>query len=244
LNYSLKIPTPPNLRERLVARLRDAIAQGHFAPGERLRERVLCDLTGVSRTSLREALRELENEGLVTSIPNRGIIVSRIDPAMARATFELRGALELLAVNLFMANAGIKELDALTRAFETLCRGYDSGESAEILAGKTAFYDAILDGAANPLLKPSLKSIHVRVSQLRAASLAQPSRTAESLREFTILYEAMKRGDLTAAQEACKNHIDNAAQAALAGLAARFAADAAADVSIPAAMAATASLQT
>jgi DNA-binding GntR family transcriptional regulator len=224
LNYSLKITSPPNLRERLVVRLRDAIARGHFAPGERLRERVLCELTGVSRTSLREALRELENEGLVTSIPNRGIIVSRIDPVLARATFEMRGALELLAVNLFMSRAGASELDALTAAFATLCRGYDSGESSEILDGKTAFYDAILDGAANPLLKTALKSIHVRVSQLRAASLAQPSRTAESLREFKTLYDAMKSGNVAAAQEACKVHIDNAGQAALAGLAARFAA--------------------
>lgn len=225
LNYSLKISTPPNLRERLVARLREAIAHGHFAPGERLRERVLCELTGVSRTSLREALRELESEGLVTSIPNRGIIVSRIDPALAHATFELRGALELLAVNLFMARAGVSELDALARGFDILCRGYDSGDSSEILDGKAAFYDAILDGAGNPLLKPALKSIHVRVSQLRAASLAQPARTAESLREFTVLYEAMKRRDLPAAQEACRAHIDNAAQAAYAGLAARFAAE-------------------
>lgn len=219
MTYSLKVTATPNLRERLVARLRDAIARGHFVPGERLRERVLCELTGVSRTSLREALRELESEGLVTSIPNRGIIVSRIDPELARSTFELRGALETLAVSLFVSRAGPREIDALAHAFNALRRAYDSGNPAEMLDGKTAFYDAILNGASNPLLPPALKSIHARVSQLRAASLAQPSRSAESLQEFTALFDAMKRGDAVAAQQACMLHIENAAKAALAGLA-------------------------
>ena len=221
LNYSLKVTSSPSLRERLVARLREAIARGHFVPGERLRERALCESTGVSRSSLREALRELESEGLVTSIPNRGIIVSRIDPDLARSTFELRGALESLAVRLFVSRAGPQEVEALTAAFAALRGAYKSGEPDKIYDSKRAFYDALLKGAASPLLGPPLKSIHVRVSQLRAASLAQPSRSAESLREFEALFDAIRRGDADGAERACRLHVENAAKAALEGLAGR-----------------------
>ncbi|MGD9944295.1 MAG: GntR family transcriptional regulator [Burkholderiaceae bacterium] len=219
MTYSLKVSSAPTLREQVVARLREAIARGHFAPGQRLRERVLCEMTGVSRTSLREALRELESEGLIMSVPNRGIMVSPIDLELARSTFELRGSLEALAVDLFVQRAGEREVAALARAFEAMQQAYRSGDSAAIIASKSAFYDAILDGAANPLLRPILKSIHVRVSQLRSASLNRPSRPAESLREFAALSDAMQRRDAAAANEACRVHVANAAEAALAGLA-------------------------
>ena len=201
-----------------MVRLRDAIARGHFVPGERLRERVLCELTGVSRTSLREALRELESEGLVMSVPNRGIMVSPIDPELARATFDLRGVLEGHAVTLFVQRAGPADIDQLTRAFKAMKRAYESGDSAARHDGKNAFYGALLDGARNPLLKPMLKSIHVRVSQLRAASLNQPSRLTESLEEFTALFDAIVSRDLGAAQAACQRHVEQAAEAALAAL--------------------------
>jgi len=207
------------LREQVVVRLREAIARGHFLPGERLRERVLCELTGVSRTSLREALRELESEGLLTSVPNRGIMVSPIDPDLAYATFELRGVLEGLAVTLFVQRAGPADIQRLKDAFQVLKQAYESGDSASRLEGKNQFYGAILEAAGNPLLKPMLKSIHVRVSQLRAASLTQPSRLPESLEEFAALFEALVDRDLAAAQEACQRHVEKAAAAALSALA-------------------------
>jgi DNA-binding GntR family transcriptional regulator len=218
LSYSLKVSSSPTLREQVVARLRDAIAQGHFAPGARLKERVLCELTGVSRTSLREALRELESEGLILSVPNRGFMVSGIDPELARSIFELRGALEGLAVELFVQRAGPLEIASLEQAFGLLRQAYDSEDGAAMLAGKNAFYDAILAAGGNPLLKPMLKSIHVRVSQLRSASLNQPARLGESLKEFSELFEAMRRRDSAAAAQACQLHVQRAAAAALTGL--------------------------
>jgi DNA-binding GntR family transcriptional regulator len=221
LAYTLKVSSIPTLREQVVTRLRDAIAHGHFAPGERLRERVLCELMGVSRTSLREALRELESEGLVVSVANRGIMVAPIDTALAVSMFELREALEVLAVTSFVRHADAVRQAALTAAFEGMRRAYGSGDPALVLESKRAYYDAIVEGAANPMLRPMLRTIHVRVSQLRAASLSQPSRLAESLREFGDMYDAMHRRDAKAAQRACREHVRNAANAALASLAVR-----------------------
>lgn len=83
ISQTAQSPCGTSLREQVATRLRDAIASGRLAPGEQLKERILSDLMGVSRTSLREALRELEKEGLVTSAPNRGIIAVTVGPAAA-----------------------------------------------------------------------------------------------------------------------------------------------------------------
>lgn len=82
--YDLRVHAPPRLYTQVADTIRNAIVVGELAPGERLVERTLCERMGVSRTSLREAMRELENEGLVTNLPNRGLIVSVVDPKIAK----------------------------------------------------------------------------------------------------------------------------------------------------------------
>ena len=83
-----------DLRRLVEDKLRGAIASGRFQPGQRLVERELCELVGVGRTSIREALRQLEAEGLVHSIPNRGPVVSTISVAEARELYAVRALLE------------------------------------------------------------------------------------------------------------------------------------------------------
>ena len=82
---SLRIAHPPNLREQVAEKIRDAIVGGTFPPGMRLIERELCERLGVSRSSIREALRQLEVDGLVTNPPNRGPTVTVIDAATAQS---------------------------------------------------------------------------------------------------------------------------------------------------------------
>ena len=93
------------LREKTVERLREALLNQFFAPGDRLIERELCELTGVSRTSVREALRLLESEGLIETIPNRGPIVASLSAEDAQYIYEVREALEGLAGRLFAERA-------------------------------------------------------------------------------------------------------------------------------------------
>ena len=80
-------------------KLRDAILTGHFKPEQRLVERDLCEQTGVSRTSVREALRHLESEGLVERRPNEGIFVASVTLEEARQIYEVRAALIICSVN-------------------------------------------------------------------------------------------------------------------------------------------------
>ena len=93
MDATLRVASLPGRREQVASRLRDAIVTGRFAPGRRLVERELCELTGVSRTSIREALRELESEGLITTVPHHGPVVSvvSIETAEARRRDLLKG---------------------------------------------------------------------------------------------------------------------------------------------------------
>ena len=86
---------PATLRLIVEGRLRSAISAGDFKPGQRLIERELCELTGVGRTSIREALRQLEAEGLITNIPHRGPSVSTISAEEAQQLYRRTGWTEI-----------------------------------------------------------------------------------------------------------------------------------------------------
>ncbi|MBF4770575.1 GntR family transcriptional regulator, partial [Nocardioides agariphilus] len=96
---------PSPIRAQVLENLRQAIIDRRLAPGQRLIERELIELTGVSRTSVREALRELAAEGLVTVIPNQGTVVTNLGVAEAQQLYQIRSALEGLAGRLFVEHA-------------------------------------------------------------------------------------------------------------------------------------------
>jgi len=92
------------VRRQVVTSFRSAIVSGRFQPGDRLIEKELCDLTGASRTSVREALRQLETEGLVELISNKGPVVASTDMNQAPSVYQVRLALESLAMKLKSAS--------------------------------------------------------------------------------------------------------------------------------------------
>lgn len=214
----LAITPAPLLRERVANRVRDAIISGMFAPGQRLVERELCERLGVSRTSVREALRELEVEGLITTWPHRGPSVAVVDEATARSVYEVRAELEGLACRLFAERATDRQLVRLEEATAVLADIYADYRADAFLRAKSAFYDALLDGAGNDIAAGMLRSIHNRISMLRATSLSDPARAAVSMGEIRTILAALKARDGAAAEAACVDHIRNAARTALAVL--------------------------
>lgn len=221
----LKIASSPSLRELVAARMREEIVSGRFAPGSRLIERELCELMGVSRTSIREALRELEAEGLVTVVPNKGPIVSIVSIETAEGVYQVRVVLEGLAARLFARRASDEQIAALELAVDALEQVYLNYSPGPFLAAKTHFYDILLEGAGNETATGMLRTIHTRVSQLRATSLANPERAKSSIKEIRTFLKALKRRDEDAAWQACVTHIEKAAEAALAMLRRQPAAD-------------------
>ena len=201
------------LRQQVVGSLRDAVAEGRFLPGDRLVERELCELLGVSRTCLREALRELENDGIVTSLPNRGVVVSTIGARDAREIYEMRAVLEGLLAERFARLASSAQMAELEHSVEALAQAYETG--AGLLQAKRLFYEALMAGADHDLAASMLRSIQLRASQLRVMTLSDPDRSRHSIAEIRLLLKAIKKRDSEAAQAAARKHVQNAGTLAL-----------------------------
>ena len=208
---------PAPVRTQVLDNLRQAIVERQLVPGQRLIERELVELTGVSRTSIREALRELAAEGLVTAIPNKGTVVARVSAEEARQLYEVRSALEGLAGRLFVQNATQAQRNALVKALQRIERLTAKG--APLINAKDSFYEVLFEGGGNEALRSVTAGLHARVSVLRALSLSVPGRPAQSLREMRDIVDAVLAGDADAAARACSRHVEEAGRVGLQALA-------------------------
>ncbi|QDZ02288.2 GntR family transcriptional regulator [Nitratireductor mangrovi] len=214
-DLSMRVQTLPGLREQVAERLRLAIATGKFAPGARLIERELCEMMGVSRTSLREALRELQADGLISLQPNKGLSVSVVTPETARSIYQVRATLEGLAARLFARNASDSQMAQLRKSIDRLAEVYDNFSAERFIAAKTHFYDILFEGAGNEIAAEMLRRIHTRVSQLRVVSLSSAERAQKSIRELRDFMDALEARDEDRAWQVCTAHVEAAAAAAL-----------------------------
>lgn len=213
-------PAPALIREQAFERLRTAIITGHYQPGDRLIERELCDAMGVSRTSVREVLRRLEAERLISVEPRKGPVVASISPAQGRDIYEVRALLEGAAVRGFTSSATarqIKELRRLARAFE---RAAGKNKVADLVSIMSEFYDLVLENCGNDVVRDLLKSLHARISYLRGTSMSKSGRVGQSVAEINAIVDAIENRDEDGAWQACQNHVRKAAEIALERLSA------------------------
>lgn len=198
------------LRSKVTEKLRSAIASGKLRPGDHLRERELCEQLGVSRTSIREALRMLESEGLVTSIPNKGVAVAGISQKECEDVYETRAALEGLLVRQFVRNASDQQIAKLEDIVDAIEKHNQRFSVAKFVELKTKFYELIMEGADNKVAANALRAIHARVARLWMTSLSNPDRAQRSVVEVRAIVDAMKARDEQAAFESCTAHITSA----------------------------------
>jgi DNA-binding GntR family transcriptional regulator len=210
--------TPAPVREQVLANLRRAIFNGHFRPGDRLAERELCALTGVSRTSVREALRQLEAEGLVFNIPHKGPVVATITPQEAEEIYQVRAVLEGMAGRLFAERATPEQIARLRAALAEIERAKETGAPKALEEAKDHFYDVFLSGCGNRVLAAVLRQLRGRTILLRATDLAQPGRALDTLTEMRRVVEAIEARDPSAAERFCTEHVHQAAKGGLDAL--------------------------
>lgn len=208
-----KVAAP--LRHSVTDSIRNAIALGYFKAGDRLPERTLCEMTGVSRTLVREALRQLESEAVIEVLPNRGPIVAVLTARDAEDIYQVRAELEGLASELFARHASDQDRERLTGAFDDLRRAMQDPDPLERLKARNRFYDCLIDGSGNKALGASLKMLNSRVVLLRATSLQAAGRTTRSVIELQVLVDALLAKDPAEARRAAVVHVRNAAEAAV-----------------------------
>lgn len=206
--------TAPTLRVLALEKLRTAIIEGEFAPNTRLVERQLCGLLGVSRTIVREILRQLEAEGWVVNPPYKGPTVAALSREQARQMYEMREALEGYAAKLCARRASEEQIEELETIVTEMALAQSRRDLHRHLDTIRRFYEVMLKATGNEILAEFLSSQHHRLTRLRSMSLFRPQRAAVSVIEKQKMVAAIKRRDEKAAQLASELHIRKAAEAA------------------------------
>ena len=206
------------LTQKVGEGLRHAILNGRLEPGQRLIERNLCEMTGVSRTAVREALRSLETEGLVINVPNRGPMVVSISVQEAREIYDVREILETRAVELFMKKMSDDDLAQLSEAMTKMERACKARDFELMNLEKDKFYDIIIDVCGNRLIRRVLNQVHGQIAVLRNMTIVQEGRAPLAFAEVKEIYVAILARNAKAAKRACRRHVENAGQVAIDSL--------------------------
>jgi len=193
------------LRARVEEVLRQAIIDGRLAPGQRLTERQLTEMTGVSRTLIREALRQLESQGLISVIPNKGPVVRELTAEEGRDLYAIRAVLEGLAARLFVENADAAMAEMLSKAVDAVVAAYERGDFPEALRTKNQFYEVLFRGSGSETLSSMLQTLHARICRWRALGVTHPQRSpgraGEAIRGLKAIQDAIGRRDAGAAEQ-------------------------------------------
>jgi DNA-binding GntR family transcriptional regulator len=200
---------PVTLRDQVQERMREAIIEGHFKPGERLVERPLCDQLGVSRTVIRETIRYLEAEGLVQILPNRGPIVAYLYWKEARQIYEIRRMLEMAAAETCAANISKELAKSLQAALKHLNDDRADLSATELYHATSDFYELIFSGAGHDIAWEMVQRLHARISRLRRLTLSTVERKKAGPEHMQTICDAICAGDPKAARKAVAEHLDD-----------------------------------
>jgi len=209
------------LREQVTAVLREAILDFRLRPGQRLVERELIEQTGVSRATIREVLRQLTAEGLVTVIPQRGAIVVELTRKEVEDVYEVRATMEALAARLFTQRATDEQVAQLRATFDEMRALYADPEATApaMLDAKDRYLAVFLDGCGNDEVRSILGGLQARVRLMRVTSIGQPGRPQQALEEIEAVVTAIEARDADGAAAAAMRHVQCAAENGLTGLA-------------------------
>ena len=203
------------LRQQVLDGLRQAVIDGRLAPGARLIERELTEMMGVSRTVVREALRQLETEGLVAIIPNKGPVVRTLSLAEASDLYSIRAVLEGHAARLFVEHAADTQVKSLAQALDVVAGAYARGDAREVLETKNRFYEVLFAGANSETLSSMLNTLHARIWRWRALGLSHPQRSnqrsTQSVKNLRTLLAAIRKRDADAAEKITRSEAQLAA---------------------------------
>jgi DNA-binding GntR family transcriptional regulator len=199
----------PVLAVQIADAVREMILEGELQAGEKVREKLLTEHFGVSRTPLREALKILAAEGLLELIPNRGAIISRDTIEEVKGAFPVLAALEGVAGELAARHATDAELahiGALTRLLRT---SFEARDRPEYFRINQEIHDAILAAAKNEILLRTHASVAQRIHRARYQANLTASRWDEALREHEDIAATLASRDPETVNRLLRQHIAN-----------------------------------
>ena len=213
-------PEPANLRERAYDAFTQRILARDIKPGQFVSQRELVELTGVPLGAIRELVPRLEAEGLIVTIPQRGMQVAHVDIDLIRNAFQFRLFLEREAVKAFVAAASDADVRAQRDAHEDILARAKQGVTQKLIDKAQlvdlAFHEAIIDHLANDIISKAYRVNWIKIRLIRHNETGLMPHLAEPvMREHLAVIEAIETRDIEGASAALTKHITGARDRAL-----------------------------
>jgi len=203
-----KAPNMP-LSSDLFSKLREDILTGKLESGDKLTEIRICNEYNVSRTPVREALRELEVDGLIETIPNRGAFVVGLTDQDIRDMYVLRSASEVQAVRWAIQRITEEEMEELTETFEFMEFYTMKNDIPKMLNINMAFHQIIYDATHNRMLRQQLSTFQIYLRHCNPSNYYAPNYLRDVLSEHRAIYDAFEAKDVEAGAMAMQRHMES-----------------------------------
>lgn len=197
----------------------NAIRSGAISPGQTLTERGLAEQIGVSRTPVREAIRKLEEQGIVTHEPHKGVRVIRLSPEKVAQLYDVRELLEGLAVRKLAERQTPEILEELRGFIERAEKEAIAGNIKELAEINSAFHLTLAHLSGNVYLETIMNMLQTQISLMMSASLSTSGRPLQNIEEHKMLIDAIGSGDGDFAESTAKHHVRKARAHAMKKLA-------------------------
>lgn len=215
------------LVEQLAEKINFKIATGEYPPGARLRQEALADEFSVSRTPIREALRQLEVQGIILHVANRGAVVRSPDIREIREAYEVRAELEGLAIELAVKWITDEQIERMKRAQIRMVRAFSKAGHISKMSTKKApnwveandeFHGVVLEASGNRRLRQIIQNLHVSfIRKVMLSALAMHGRQMrENIAQHEIILETLERHDATEARRLMRHHIQRSGELMIA----------------------------
>lgn len=208
--FSDEISDKYSLRGRVFHKIRDDILNGNYKEHDELREAAIGEELGVSRTPVREAFRQLELEGLIHIVPNKGAYVTGITSKDVRDIYMIRAQLEGLCAKWATEHISEAQMQEMEENVYLAEFHASKGHTEQIASLDNRFHEIMYEACASKMLEHSLKDFHQYVYRIRKQTLAQGARSSASNDEHRKIMEAIKEKDGERACELAKIHMLNA----------------------------------
>ena len=180
------------LREKILENIRDAIISGILPSGSRVSEPDLAERYGISRTPIREAMRQLESEGYLTVIPRKGAVVTSFSEKDVEEFYAIKSILEGFAAKQACARLTTKDIDRLESINQRLSELAEQGDVKQFFKVHNDFHEVFIKAANNDKLREMINTLVTRFQRLRLMSLSQPGRMLVSVQEHQKIIGAFK----------------------------------------------------
>ncbi|MCA3245414.1 MAG: GntR family transcriptional regulator [Tagaea sp.] len=211
---------PPKLRERAYAAFTDRLLARDIVPGQFVSQRELVEITGLPLGAIRELVPRLEAEGLIVTVPQRGMQVAHVDLSLIRNAFQFRLMMERDAVGAFVREAPIEEIERLAEAHKRVIK-----EAAKRITPETIrraqivdwdMHDTIVDFLGNEIVSSAYRVNSIKIRLIRQAEVRlDPGRVETVMREHLAIVDLIRARDAERATAALAAHIQDARNRAL-----------------------------